>query len=861
MDKVSQPWSLSGEEVIKSLNSDFFNGLSNDEPVKRQKEFGLNVLKVEKKISSFRKFVNQLKNPVILILIVAAIIAGMLGDLADSLTIIVIVLINAIIGFMQEAKAEEAIMALKNLTVPKAKVLRDKEVFEIMAEDVCLGDILILEAGDYVPADSRIIKASQLSANEALLTGESMPVNKIISSIPATANLADRKNMLFASTAIATGSAKAIVTAIGVDSEIGKIARLLGSVELLKTPLQERLEQVSKKLLYLCGAVVVLVATIGIIRGDKLLDVLMSAISLAVAAIPEGLPTIVMVALALAVRRMSKRNAIVRHLPAVETLGSTSVICTDKTGTLTTGKMRVRDIFPINGNKIDLITSCVLCSNASLSADGVSTGDPTEVALLYLAQDNQIDSKKIIEQYPRIFEWSFDSNRKLMSVAVKDGEQVVIHTKGAPESVLELCDLNESLLQDTLNRIHTLSSEGRRLLAIASKIMSDFDFNIHKEHDSVEKNLKFLGLVAIADPPREETLPAIQACKELGIKIVMITGDHPATAKAIATELGIIEEGHFDGVMTGIELDKLSTWELAEKVESIAVYARVSPAHKLKIVEAWQLRGNIVAMTGDGVNDAPALKQASIGVSMGKGGTEVAKQASSIILTDDNFATIVSAVKEGRAIFGNIRRTIQYLLSGNLSEMLIMLGAAVAGWPSPLAPIHLLWINLVTDGLPALALAAEPVPKNVLMRKVTSSKTFFDISFYKELAFVVGVIVIMALVIYGYMLKTSDAVTAKTYVFSFLVFAELFRSFACRSEEKTFFQIGMTSNIYHLIAVLIPMAFQILIHHSGYFLKFFKVNPLSWTECFILLGLTLVPVTLVEIKKIIRHKKQIRISR
>lgn len=856
MDKLNTAWTRPVEEVVNLLNSDLLKGLSSEEAASRLIEFGQNVLRVEKKISSFGKFILQFKSPVILILIGAAIIAGFLGDWIDSMAIIVIVFINSIIGFLQEAKAEEAILALKNLSAPKAKVLRSGEIIEIKASEVCLGDILMLEAGDYVPADSRIIKESQLSVDEAVLTGESMPVKKTTISLLSTAHLAERKNMLFASTAVATGSAKAIVTAIGMESEIGKIAGLLDSVELLKTPLQKRLEQVSNKLLYFCGAVVILVAGLEIMRGEKWLDVLMSAISLSVAAIPEGLPTVVTVALALAVRRMSKHNAIVRHLPAVETLGSTSVICTDKTGTLTTGKMRVRDIFLADGKKQDLIKSCVLCSNASLNADGSSTGDPTEVALLYMALENQIDVKNMIEQHPRIFEWSFDSNRKRMSVAVKDDEQVILHCKGAPESVLELCDLNESELRDALSLIQTLSSEGRRLLAVASKKIVDFDFDKYKESYSVENNLTFLGLVAISDPPREETIPAIKACKELGIKIVMITGDHPATAKAIGTELGIVDVGHFEGVMTGMELDKLSPQELADTVESIAVYARVSPEHKLKIVEAWQLKGNVVAMTGDGVNDAPALKQASIGVSMGKGGTEVAKQASSIILTDDNFATIVHAVEEGRAIFGNIRRTIQYLLSGNLAEILIMLGAAIAGWPSPLAPIHLLWINLVTDGLPSLALAAEPVPKGELKGKVPSSETFFNRHFYKELAFVGGVTAIMALVVYGYMLKTTDAITARTHVFSFLVFAELFRSFACRSEEKTFFQMGATSNIYHLFSVLIPAVFQVWLHHSNYFLEVFKVMPVSWIECFVLLGLTLIPVTLVELRKIQRQRKK-----
>lgn len=854
MKKVNTVWAKSTEETVTSLKSDIQIGLSNDEAARRLMVFGKNVLKVEKKFSSLEKFLQQFKSPVIIILIGASILTGFLGDWIDFMAINVIVFINCIIGYLQETKAEEAVLALKNLSAPKAKVLRSGEISEIKASEVCLGDILVLEAGDYVPADSRIIKESQLSADEAVLTGESMPVTKSPAVVDADAHLAERKNMLFASTAIATGSGKAIVTGTGMESEIGKIAGLLDSVELLKTPLQKRLEQVSNKLLYFCGAVVILVAGLGFLRGEKWLDVLMSAISLSVAAIPEGLPTVVTVALALAVRRMSKRNAIVRHLPAVETLGSTSVICTDKTGTLTTGKMRVRDVYPVEGKKQELIMSCVLCSNASLNSDNSSTGDPTEVALLHLAIENHIHVKNTLDQYPRIYEWTFDSNRKRMSVAVKNNDEIILHCKGAPEAVLELCDLNETQLSDLKILIQKLTSEGRRLLAVATKKIVDFDSLKNKESHSVENNLTFLGLVAISDPPREETIPAIKACKKLGIKIIMITGDHPSTAKAIGTELGIVDIGHFDGVMTGLELDKLSPLELADTVESIAVYARVSPEHKLKIVEAWQLKGKVVAMTGDGVNDAPALKQASIGVAMGKGGTEVAKQASSIILTDDNFATIVHAIEEGRAIFGNIRRTIQYLLSGNLAEILIMLGAAVAGWPAPLAPIHLLWINLVTDGLPSLALAAEPVPNGEMKGKVPSSKTFFDKHFYKELAFVGGVTAIIALSVYGYMLKTTDAATARTHVFSFLVFAELFRSFSCRSDDKTFFQMGITSNVYHLIAVLLPLIFQVALHHSEYFLKVFKVNPLSWTEFLILFGLTLIPVTLVELRKIARQR-------
>jgi Ca2+-transporting ATPase len=869
------PWAKPENEVLEALHVSLSQGLSSQEAKDRLKTFGLNVLKAEKKITPLQRFLSQLKSPVVIILLIATLVTALLSEVADSIAIAVIVIINAIIGYVQEAKAEAAVEALKKLSAPKARVLRDGNILEVLGSEICPGDILVLEAGDYVPADCRIVQASQLSADEAILTGESLPVNKMASPVLDNAVLADRKNMLFASTAVTTGSARAVVTATNMNTEIGRIAGLLEISNISKTPLQSKLEQVSNKLLIFCGLIVVLVAILGIIHGEKWLDVLMTAISLAVAAIPEGLPTVVTLALTMAVSRMTKKNAIVRHLPAVETLGSTNVICTDKTGTLTTGKMRVRETFilskgiltgseAVNGNSDDLknlIECSVLCTNASINDDGLATGDPTEVALLYLAKSHDLDFKSLNLNYPRLAEWSFDSERKRMSVAVQSGTQVTLHCKGAPESILPLCKLNEIEKIKIQEAIETLSSQGRRILAIATKALlgSQMDFNVtlYKDHSSVENSLVFLGLVAIADPPRIENIPAIQECKAAGIKVVMITGDHPVTAKAIARELGIVEDGKFDQVLTGVELDKMSAQDLEKQVEKIAVYARVTPEHKLKIIQAWQNKGNIVAMTGDGVNDAPALKQASIGIAMGKGGTEVARQASSMILTDDNFSTIVAAVEEGRAIYGNIRRTIQYLLSGNLSEILIMLGAAVVGWPAPLAPIHLLWINLVTDGLPALALAAEPVPKNVLgFTKRPSPTTFFDRPFYREMAFVGIITSILTLAIYGYSLRTEDEITARTHAFSFLVFAELFRSFACRSEHKTFFQMGLTSNIYHLVAVAIPITFQIVLHHTELFRDLFKVKEISWTECFVMFSLTLIPVTAIEVRKWLKQKRK-----
>lgn len=875
-DQIISPWARSEQQVLEALGSDREQGLSAPEADKRLAKYGLNILKADKKISALQRFWSQLSSPVVITLLIVALISFLLGEFIDSIAIVSIVIINALIAFFQETKAEAAIEALKALSAPKARVLRGGNIFEINGNEVCLGDILVLEAGDYVAADARIIQANQLSCDEGILTGESLPVNKEPRSIPEEAAVAERRNMLFAGTALATGSAKAVVTAIGMNTEMGRIAELLEVSERAPTPLQQRLEQVSKKLLFFCGIVVLLVSLLGFLHGEKVLDVLMTGISLAVAAIPEGLPTVVTLALALAVHRMAKRNAIVRHLPSVETLGSTDVICTDKTGTLTTGKMGVREIFALetgvkeaSGESGDRFQSAAegfaLCSNASVvekeNGEVIATGDPTEIALLLFAKQQGVNLRQLNIENPRLAEWSFDSNRKRMSVAVQNGNRVVIQCKGAPEAIIPLCNLNLEERKKVEAATESLSAKGRRLLALATKTLKEdpngFNVSLFREPSTVELGLTFAGLVAISDPPRKESRGAIEECKKAGIKVVMITGDHPITAKAIASELGIVEPKTFDQVLTGSELNQLSDADLERRVEEVSVYARVSPEHKLKIVRAWKNRGHIVAMTGDGVNDAPALKEASIGIAMGKGGTEVARQASSVILTDDHFATIVSAVEEGRAIYGNILRTIQYLLSGNLAEILIMLGAAILGWPMPLAPIHLLWINLVTDGLPSLALAAEPVPQNVLkLTKRPSPTGFFSAKFYSEMALVGVIVSIMALAVYGYHLKTNNELMARTQVFSFLVFAELFRSFSCRSDRQTFFQMGLTSNVYHLVAVAIPIVFQLWLHHSPLFQKVFKVGSVEWSECFLMIAMTLIPVSAIEIKKWLEQKQK-----
>lgn len=865
---TTPPWASSVIEVLDSLNVTSEIGLSSLEAEHRIKKYGLNTLKAQEKITPLYRFLSQLKNPVIITLLVAVFISGLLGETLDACVIAAIVILNAIVGYAEEAKAEAAIEELKKLSSPHAKVLRDGNIVKLTSSEVCGGDIILLESGDYVPADCRIVLANQLSTNESILTGESFPVNKDVDPTNINAIVADRINMLFASTTIVTGTAKAVITATGMNTEVGKIAQILATTKPLKTPLQNRLEQVSKNLLVLCSIVIVIVAILGLVNKEPWFDVLMTAISLAVAAIPEGLPTVVTLALAIAIRRMAKRSAIVKHLPAVETLGATDVICTDKTGTLTTGKMQVREVFTLGhgilqASKLDndelgdiqkIIVCSVLCSNASLSGKE-EIGDPTEIALLNFAKDKNTIHKELVINNPRLAEWSFDSDRKRMSVAVNMGDKIIAYCKGAPELLVELCKLDKYDKQKILSAVETLSAKGRRVLAFAERLIDEsprsFNPSNYKSASLIEDNMTFLGLIAIADSPREESIEAIKMCKAAGIKVVMITGDHPITAKSIATELGIIEDGKFDRVLTGIELEKMSDTELSRQVEQTAVYARVSPAHKVKIVQAWQDKNNIVAMTGDGVNDAPALKQSSIGISMGKGGTEVARQASSMILMDDNFKTIVSAIEEGRAIYGNIRRTIQYLLSTNITEVLVMLGAVLLGMPSPLAPIHLLWINLVTDGPPALALAAEPVPKNVLTyTKRPSPTTFFDKNFYKETAFVCIVMTSLALGIYIYSRKFFDETSAKTNVFFFLVFAELFRSFACRSEQKSIFQIGFRSNMYHLLAVIIPSLFQLTLNYVPLLTDIFKITRLSIYDYIVIIILALLPVTFIEIKKL-----------
>jgi Ca2+-transporting ATPase len=855
---MEAPWSESTSSLLSKLGTSQDFGLSSHQIAELRNKFGKNVLQVESSIGPLSIFKRQINNPMTYTLLIVTIISITLGDYLDASAIFTIVILNGVIGFTQEYKAEASIQALKKLTVPKARVLREGKIHVVKSEDVLPGDILQLEAGDYVVADARITEAYQFMTDESVLTGESLPVEKKFREVDKNTPMADRKNMIYAGTAVNAGSGKAVVTSIGMNTELGRVAGLLKSTHSIETPLQKRLLIVSNRLLLIGVVVIFLVVLIGIAQGQDFFTILMASISLAVAAIPEGLLTVVTLAQALAVKRMSKRKALVRRMSAIETLGSTDIICTDKTGTLTTGKMKVREVFTFKEGVTDeskfvgidaFFNALIHCNNASLYHGG--SGDATEIALLKLAQDHNVDIEKMKKETHRIHEWSFDSDRKRMTVAIKSSNGNFLFCKGAPESVLPLCKLSSEQLKVIHAAVEELSNKGRRMLAVGWK--SDANEALKEmSHNEIEHDFDFLGLVAMADPPKEGTIPAIKICKEAGIKVAMITGDHPTTACAIARELEIVSKG-FNQVITGIELNQLSDEELLQKVETTAVYARVTPEHKLKIIEALQANGHIVSMTGDGVNDAPALKKASIGVAMGMSGTEVARQASSMILTNDEFSSIVSAVEEGRAIFGNIQRTIQYLFSTNLAEIFIMLGAVLLGLPVPLTPLALLWINLVTDGFPSLALAAEPVPKNFLQRShQPSPDTFFDKNFMREMFLVSGLMTVLVLIIYQYSLETSVVEIARSRAFTILVYLSLFRSFSCRSENKTFFE--MSFNPWHLASVAIPIGIQLSIQHTELYQRLFKVHGLSFRENIVLFLISLLPVTVVEISKFWRRK-------
>ncbi|MES1204709.1 MAG: cation-translocating P-type ATPase [Pseudomonadota bacterium] len=781
---------------------------------------GANEIAREKTKSRWAILGGQFRSPLIWLLLGASVISGVLGDLVDAIAIGVILGINALVGFFQEYRAEKALLALRSMTAPRARVLRDGRATVVSAVDVVPGDVLLLEAGDIVAADARIVEAHALSTNEAPLTGESMPVEKIVStggSVGARP-LAEREDVVFMGTALSTGTGRAEVFATGMKTELGRIAHLLATASETETPLQTRLRRVSRTLLLLCLGVVGAVAVLGLVRGLSPFDVFLSAVTLAVAAVPEGLPAVVTIALAIGVQRMAARNVLVRKLPAVETLGCATVICTDKTGTLTTGKMAVRELW--GEDHLAVLAAAAACCDADLdSQERSGTGDPTEIAILLAAAGREIRRAGIEASNPRMAVNPFDSERKLMSIGRADG---MLYVKGAVETVVQRSIAGTDGATEAAG---DMAARGLRVLAVAVG------------HEAKEERLRLLGLVGIADPPRTEAIEAVRAAREAGIRTVMITGDHPVTAAAIAREMGILRP---------------------DEDTSEVVHARATPEDKLKIVRQWKSRGAVVAMTGDGVNDAPALREAHIGIAMGKAGTEVTREASDMVLADDNFASIVAAVREGRGIFDNIRKSLLYLLAGNAGELAVMLGAAVIGLPLPVLPLQILWINLVTDGLPALALVMDPPDPDALHRPPRSPDEPMLGRREWTLIVTTGLLHgVTTLGMFAWALHNHGLAHARTLAFSTLVFAQLFLSFAFRSQHKLFWAVGPFTNIRLIGVVMLSVILQGCLLLLPATQRLFQIAdlPLGTSGVAVLFGL--VPVTFVELLKVLRHRTRV----
>lgn len=789
-------------------------GLSTEEAARRLGEHGPNELRRKAGTPAWRLFAEQFKSPVVGLLLAACAVSAALGEIADAVAIGAIVVLNAVVGFMQEHRAERAILALRAMTAPRARVIRDGAGAVVPAAEVVPGDILVFEAGDIVAADAEVLEAHALATGEAPLTGESAPVEKRPGALPLGTALAERRDMVFMGTSVVRGTGTARVVATGMHTELGKIAHMLASVVDEATPLQMQLARVSRLLIYACAGIVVAVAGAGLAHGAPALEVFMSAVSLAVAAVPEGLPAVVTIALAVGVQRMAARHALVRRLPAVETLGCATVICTDKTGTLTTGVMTVRELWGPDDKR--LLAAAAACCDAELAADGrASVGDPTELALLAAAAERGITRASIEQDNPRTAVLPFDSERKRMSILRADG---LLYLKGAVEVVIARC---AEALSGAAEAAADMAARGLRVLAVAIGAGPE-------EHD-----LKLLGLVGIADPPRPEAIEAIAQAREAGIRTVMITGDHPVTAKAIARELGLLHEG---------------------EAEDEIVHARATPEDKLRIIRTWKARGAVVAMTGDGVNDAPALREAHIGVAMGKTGTEVTREAADIVLADDNFATIVAAVREGRGIFDNIRKTLVYLLAGNTAELGLMLAAALLGLPLPLLPLHLLWINLVTDGLPALALVVDPVDPNALKRPPRrTDEPMLGRPEWRTVIVAGALQIVVVLSVYIWAIESRGLIEARNLAFTTLVFGELLRAFAARSPDRLFWEVGALTNIRLLGVVLATVALQLAIHHTPFAQRLFQITDISLADCLLSLIVGLVPVTVIEISKLARR--------
>ncbi len=861
---MSQWHSKTTKEVLDQLKVTAESGLTDSEVKKRLEQYGPNELKSAEKESLFMRFLDQMKDPMIIVLLVAAVLSFVSSgftDWVDSVIILLIVIVNAVISISQEDNAEKALEALRKMSAPLAKVIRNGAVTRVETNLLVPGDIIVLEAGDLVPADARILECANLKADEAAMTGESVPVSKTaLDSLPEDTALGDRKNMVISSTVITNGRATCVVTSTGMETEVGQIAGMLMNEDDSETPLQKKMGEISKVLSVICLGVCVVMFFVGLFHQRPILEIFMSAVALAVAAIPEGLAAVVTIVLALGVQRMVKRNAIVKKLPAVETLGCASVICSDKTGTLTQNKMTVVDVWTLRPDERPLaLTISTLCNDTVLTygEDGTpkTAGDPTETAFVDIACKEGLDKNELEKTMPREAELPFDSERKMMSTIHPAAGGYRVMVKGAPDVLLGRCQIAGADAKAVLERNGEMAGRALRVLGVAYKDIPAIPAELTSE--DLENGLTFVGLIGMIDPPRMEVKQAVAECYSAGIRPVMITGDHKLTAVAIAKELDIFRDG--DQAMTGEDLDAMSQDELNQKVDQYSVFARVSPEHKMRIVKAWQYKGKVVAMTGDGVNDAPALKVADIGCAMGITGTDVAKGAADMILTDDNFSTIVHAVEQGRGIYSNIKKSIQYLLSCNIGEIItIFVATALNFHQMPLVPIQLLWLNLVTDSLPALALGMEPVEEGIMKEKPRDPKdSIFAHGFAASMIFygvLVGVVTLLAYVLGEYVLSDpaeADRV-ACTMSFATLVFCELTRAFAVRSEHHSIFKIGLFSNSMMNKAFAVGLILQLAVLLIPPLQEVFDVTSLNATEWAVVICLAFVPLVTSEIVKAVR---------
>ena len=879
MKKNEKFYSRTPEETAEALKTSIKEGLTQEEAARRLREQGYNEFEKKKPRSLLSKFLAQFKSFMIIVLLAAAAISGVVGyvhgeGFTDAIIILAIVILNAVIGVSQEAKAEQSLAALEKMSAPQCKVIRDGQVHVIESRELVVGDLVVLDTGDAIPADLRLVQAVNLKIQDAALTGESVPEEKFIEKIDKEeVSLGDRDNLGFSSSTVTYGRGQGVVIATGMDTEVGKIASMIQSVPDTKTPLQEKLDKLGKFLGIAALVICVMIFIVGIAYGKNVLDMFMTSVSLAAAAIPEGLPAVSTIVLAVGVQRLVKRNAIVRTLPSVETLGSTTVICSDKTGTLTQNKMTVVKVYTdgivldaaeavkkTGENIIELLNIAILANDAKLTLEGNShttTGDPTETALIDLGLKFNINKNELDKEFERVEEIPFDSDRKLMSTVHRIADkEYEVYTKGGLDELLQRCTsiLDNKQIRDLTDadkdkitdaNLH-MAENALRILAMAYKKLDHLPDKA--EMQELESGLCFVGMVGMIDPPRPEVKVAVEKCRTAGIKPVMITGDHKITAVAIAQQLGIMQVG--DEARTGLDIEKLTDDELVEYVPHVAVYARVSPEHKVRIVKAFQRNNNIVAMTGDGVNDAPALKLADIGCAMGITGTDVSKEAADIVLTDDNFATIVSAVEEGRRIYDNILKAIQFMLSTNIGEITVLFVAVLANWITPLLPIHILWINLVTDSLPALALSVDPADSDIMQRKpINSKKSIMNRDFTIRILLQGIMIGALSLIAFRIGIQTSDEV-ARTMTFAVLAFTQITHVLNVRSPQHSAFR-NMFTNKYLWGAIACVVGLMLIVIEIPALHDIFRLAPLSNIQWLWVVGLSLAPLPIVELVKML----------